>query len=55
MDKVKEITDIMVEKYGKDAAIKYLQAMLEIVIGYLMKTDREFFIRTFERHINEEK
>ena len=55
MDKVKEITDIMVEKYGKDGTIAYLQGMLEIVIRDLCKTDRDYILRTIERHINEEK
>ena len=55
MDKIEQITNIMLEKYGKDATVTYLQGMLQIAVRDLCKTDREYMMRTIQRHINEEK
>jgi cytochrome b involved in lipid metabolism len=56
MDKmIEQITKVMLDKYGKDATVAYLQGMLQIAISELCKTDREYMMRTIQRHIDEEK
>jgi hypothetical protein len=55
MDKVKEVTDIMLEKYGKDGTIAYLQGMLQLVMSLSCRADYDYILRTIERHIKEEE